>query len=480
MERRILHLRITSFPIAVYRVKDPSLRDRPLIVSAGRGPRAIALSVSQEARQEGARPGMALPEALRYSRRALVLPPDPVLCARADDALAGILGRYSPLVEPAGGGRLYADLSGTRRLLGEASDVARRAQAEIQKGLGLGPSAGVGINKLVSGVATRVATPVALLDIAPGQEERFLSPLPVRHLPAVDPRTEGRLLDELNIRTVAHLREVELPHLGMAFGSRALTLYRQSRGLDDAPVRPREKALVAEADETLAEDTNDDALLRCCLFGLVERCGARLRELGLAARSATLAARYSDGVVASRRLTLASPEARDLSLFGLLWPLFESVVSRRARVRYLRVQMADLEAPSAQMRLFGGEEGEEAWREGNLMGALDRIRRRFGVAVITFGSHSAFPEAGEGPLPRARGCASPRARRTPSLSDTLAPPGRHPRVVRESPRERSLAGFTPSRDASVSPEWVGWGRASGLRAPRPAGRALIDGRPHGA
>src|SRR5262245_4944695 len=102
MERRILHLRVSSFPVAVYRVKDPSLRERPLIVAAGRGPRAIALSVSEEARGEGARPGMTLPEALRFSRRALVLPPDPVLCARADSALAGILERFSPLVEPAG------------------------------------------------------------------------------------------------------------------------------------------------------------------------------------------------------------------------------------------------------------------------------------------------------------------------------------------------------------------------------------------
>jgi DNA polymerase-4 len=372
---------------------------------------------------------MTLPEALRYSRRALVLPLDPVLCARADEALAGIMGRFSPLVEPAGGGRLYAELTGTRRLLGEARNVAHRAQAEIREALGLGPSAGVGINKLVCGVATRVAAPVALLDIAPGQEAGFLAPLPVRHLPAVDPRTEGRLLEDLSIRTVAHLRQVALPHLGMAFGSRALALYRQSRGLDDAPVRPLEKAPVAEADETLAEDTNDDALLRGCLFALVERCGARLRQLGVAARRAVLAARYSDGVMASRGLTLPSPEARDLTLFRLLRPLFEIVVGRRSRVRYLRLRLEDLAAPSTQMQLFDDEDPQGVDHERSLMSALDRIRKRFGSSAVRFGRSDAGGPPGTSS--RRHACARPRAvlgsalahRRRPATTSRLAHEG---------------------------------------------------------
>src|SRR5438093_3867511 len=115
MERQIPHLRVASFPVAVYQVKDPSLRGRPFVVSAGRGPRAVVLSVSGEARAEGAHPGMTLPEALRWCRRALVLPPDPVLFERADRALAEVLARFSPVVEPARGGRLFADMTGTGR-----------------------------------------------------------------------------------------------------------------------------------------------------------------------------------------------------------------------------------------------------------------------------------------------------------------------------------------------------------------------------
>src|SRR5262249_52517774 len=110
-----------------------------------------------------------------------------------------------------------------------------------------------------------------------------LSRLAVRHLPAVDPRVEGRLLEELNIRKVRDLAAIDLPHLSLAFGGRGATLYRQARGLDESPVRPPDRTLSVEADETLAEDSNDDALLLGALFDLVQRCGARLRRLGQAA-----------------------------------------------------------------------------------------------------------------------------------------------------------------------------------------------------
>ena len=395
MERQILHLRVPSFPVAVYRVKDPSLRGRPILVSAGRGPRAVALSVSDEARQEGIRPGMTVPEALRWCRGVLVLAPDPVLMERAERALAELLAGYSPRVEPVRGGRLYADLTGTGRLLGPAIDVARRAQKEIEQRLRLGPNAGLASNKLVSGVAAQLLKPAALLDVEAGQEAGFLSPLAVRHLPAIDPRTEGRMLDELNIRRVKDLAAIDLPRLGLAFGERALTLHRQARGIDDSPVRSPGKVPVVEADETLAADTNDDALLLSCLFALVERCGARLRRLGMPAGEATMTARYTDGVMMTRRAVLSPPSNGDLTLFARIHALFTETVARRGRVRYLRVRFTRLAPMPAQMSLFdlpgvGQPEpesgaGETPGREPAVIAALDRIRKRFGEKAILFG-----------------------------------------------------------------------------------------------
>lgn len=355
-----------------------------MVVSAGRGPRAVVLSVSREARAEGVRSGMTLSDALRWCRRSLVLPPDPPLFDKADRALAEILARFSPVVEPARGGRLFADMTGTIRLLGPAIDATRKIQKEIEQRLGLGPNAGLGANKLVSGVAARLLQPVSLLDVLPGQEAGFLSPLAVRHLPAVDPRTEGRLLDELNIHRVKELTALDLPHLSLAFGGKGITLYRQARGIDESPVLPPAQAPSVEADETLPVDTNDDVMLLAVLFGLVERCGARLRRLGLPAGAAALTARYSDGVTITRTVTVSPPSARDLTLHARVRPLFEEVVGRRGRVRYLRVRFTKLAPSPGQMDLF-----DDGGRERSLIDALDRIRGRYGRQAIRFGRTAA-------------------------------------------------------------------------------------------
>ncbi|MGH9869415.1 MAG: DNA polymerase Y family protein [Candidatus Polarisedimenticolia bacterium] len=386
MERHILHLRVPDFPVAVYQVKDPSLRGRPVIVSGGRGPRAMVLSVSGLAAGDGVRRGMTLPEALRRCRAARVLPSDPVLFDRADRALVSLLGRFSPLVEPGRGGRLFADLSGTGRLFGRAADTARRIQKEVERALRLAPSAGLGANKLVSGVAARVLTPppkaMSLMDVAPGQEADFLSPLPVGHLPAVSHDMEGRLLDELNIRRVCDLARIALPHLRIAFGDRGTTLYRQARGIDASPVRPPDRTPCVEADVTLAEDTSDDEALLGEALGLVESCGTRLRRLRQAAGRLRLTARYADGVLSSRQALLSPPVSGDLTLFHRLQEIFDAVLARRGRVRYLRVRLDRLAPASGQGCLF---DARELRREGDLVAALDRIRQRFGGGVIRFG-----------------------------------------------------------------------------------------------
>jgi len=386
LERQILHLRVASFPVAVYQVKDPSLRQRPLVVSAGRGARAAVLSVSEEARQEGIRAGMMLADARHRCRRLLVLPPDPFLFERAERALGEIVARFSPMVEPVRGGRFFLDLTGTSRLLGPAVDTARRIQKEIAARLRLGPNAGLGINKLISGVAARVQRSLPLLDVQPGREEGFLSPLAVRHLPAVDPAIEGRLLDELNIRKVAHLRAIDLPHLSLAFRSRGVALYRQSRGIDESPVRPPERTPVVEEDETLPDDTNDDAALLACLLGLVERCSARLRKQGRTAGQTRLSARYTDGTVVSRTAPLAPAVSSDAALWSCMRPLFEQVVGRRGRVRYLMVRLTELSSLAAemtQMSLF--DEAAGAGAGAGLEVALDRIRDRFGETAVRYG-----------------------------------------------------------------------------------------------
>ncbi|HEX9935011.1 MAG TPA: DNA polymerase IV, partial [bacterium] len=353
MLRHILHFRIDAFPAAVERIKNPSLRHRPVAVCPRHSPRSLVFSASAEARHEGVFEGMPLTAALKRCPALVVLPPDEPLYRRAADAVAKVLGRYAPVVEPGHWGRFHADLSGTGRLFGGVSSAAFRILRDVERSVRFDGTAGLASNKLVSGVASRVVRSCGdLCEVPTGSEASFLAPLSVRLLPAVRHGAEGRLLFEFNIRFVEQLAGIPVGQLVRVFGKFGLLLHRQAFGIDEAPVRPPDAKPFIFEEETLAEDTNDDVRLLAVLYGLTERACRKLRSKNILPRTAWLHVRYSDGVDATRRLRFTHPSSVDPVLFRMLEPLFLQTGSRRQRVRYMGLTLTDLFVPPPQLDLF--------------------------------------------------------------------------------------------------------------------------------
>jgi len=375
--RQIIHLDIPFFAAAVERVRDPRLAGRPVIV-APEVPRALVLSLSEEARQAGVRRRMRLTAALKLCPEALVLEPNEALYARAAAAVQEILGRFTPLIEPVGYARVFLDVTGTGRLLGCAVDVADRARREVRERLRLSASVGVAANKLVSRVAADQSVPRdGLLEVPPGDEAPFLAPLLVRRLPGIGPAM-GRELEDLNILIVRHLAELSVAHLALAFGPRALLLHERALGIDPTPVRPPEAEAVVVEETRLSADSCEAAPLREAVKGLARSGGRALRRRGERAGRLEVVLRYADDRSASGRRRLATPAASDLALAREAWTLFESVRRRRVRVRGIILRFAALEkGGSRQLELFP-EESQA--RDEALSVALDRLDRR-GLAV---------------------------------------------------------------------------------------------------
>jgi len=177
MERRIIHLNIADFSVAVERVLDTNLKGKPLII-ADPSPRAVVFDMSDEAYGDGVRKGMPLATARHRCRSALVLPPRPeqyrkVLHRCLEHAL-----HYTPLVERSHGtGHLYLDVTGTHRLFGPAPDIGWRLRNTLRRDLGLDPIWSLGSNKLVAKVASRLVKPRGEYIVGGGEEMPFLAPI---------------------------------------------------------------------------------------------------------------------------------------------------------------------------------------------------------------------------------------------------------------------------------------------------------------
>lgn len=383
--RTVIHLNVADFAVAVERLVDRGIKDRPVIIAPEGAARAVVHDMSEEAYQAGIRKGMPIKRAHRICRDACILPPHPDRYERAMRDLFQEALPYSPLIEPGeSDGHLFIDVSGTSRLFGPSVDVAWRMYRQIRNRLGLSPIWSVAPNKLISKVATRLVKPLGEYIVGEGEERAFLSPLPVSLIPGIEAADLFRLR-EFNLFHVKQVADLTMDQLAVPFGKRADLIYDSVRGIDPSPVLPagREPPKTTASHE-FGNDTNDVPAVERAVYLLAETIGARLRKRRKAARSLVITIDYADGLRCFRQLAVTPPSANDITLFEVSRALLEKAWTRRVRLRHVRLTCLKPVHPQAQMDLFSETRAITEKREA-VIGAVDHIRSRFGEGAISMG-----------------------------------------------------------------------------------------------
>ena len=384
--RFILHLNVADFAVAVERVVDLCLRDKPVIVAPLQAARAAVYDMSEEAYRDGVRKGMLLNRATRLCRTARVLPPRFELYRKAMVSFVDEARSYSPILEyGAEDGHLYLDITGTHRLFGTPPDVGWRLHRRIRSKLEIDPIWSLAGSKLVSKIGSRLVKPVGEYIVADGEEQRFLAPLPLHLLPGLS-STEKQRLGQFNIVRIGELAALSRMQLEGVFGRRGETLFELSRGIDDSAVRPEEARPPRVVREYLFDnDCADRTVLKGVVGALAAQLGMELRATRMQARRLGLQLDYTDGTTVSRQASVGTGTAADDLLQRLALTALERGLTRRTRVRSCRLIGDRLQARSPQLNLFNTPATSR--KKEHLLAAMDRIRQRFGQQSIRMGSH---------------------------------------------------------------------------------------------
>ncbi len=391
MDRAVIHLNVADFAVAVERVVDSRLKNRPVIIAPEDAMRSAVYDMSDEAYLAGVRKRMALRRALRICRDAFVLPPHQDRYERAMKAFFKRTLPYSPLTETGeGDGHIFMDVTASRRLFGPPMDVAWRLRKEVRKDLGLDPIWSLAPNKLVAKVATRLVKPTGEYIVAAGEEENFLAPLPVYLIPGIE-KDDLAHLAEFNFTKVFQVMSLSLKQLQVLFGNRSQFLYDTVRGIDFSPVLPAEKSVPKILlDHEFGDDTNDVAKVESALYSLVEKSGKWLRHQRLAARRLALMIDYSDGLRCIRQKKADPATANDMALFDLAREVLGLAWFRRVRIRHMRLICDRLIFPPAHQLEIFPQSFEKNRRRTSLMETIDSIRGRFGDHAIRVGKTFAW------------------------------------------------------------------------------------------
>ena len=384
-ERSIIHINVIDFAVAVERLLDSRLKERPVIIAHDASPRSTVYDMSEESYQTGVRKGMALGRALRHCRDAVVLPPHTDRYERAMRRLLKHVLPYSPLIEMTDhNGHLFIDVTGTGRLFGPPPDVAWRIRKMVRVDMGVDPIWSVGPNKLVAKVATRMVKPEGEYIVGAGEEGDFMKPLPICLVPGVE-REDLKRFREFDLTRVGHVMNLSMMQLNVMFGNRGPSLYDAVRGIDPSPVLSLDqRPPMASSDYEFGIGTGNVALVKRALYRRVEKVAMDLRNRRLAARRIRIVLDHSDGRRIVRQAVAHPATANELRLFPVAEAALERAWRRRVPIRHLRMIGDRLTYPPAQIELFSEWE-ERKRKDDNLIFALDSIRRRYGFNAIYMG-----------------------------------------------------------------------------------------------
>ncbi|MBK9308538.1 MAG: DNA polymerase IV [Nitrospira sp.] len=357
MSRIIAHLDMDAFFAAVEERDTPAFRGVPLVVGAdplgGKG-RGVASTSNYLARAYGIHSATPISTAWRLSEAARRAGKPPVTFvsvdmpkyARVSEEVMQIVRRFIAKVEQASIDEVYGDLSETESYE-EAERICRRLKEAIVSDVRLTASVGIGPNKLIAKIASGWQKPNGLMVVREEEVEAFLSPLSVRVVPGIGPKTEA-VLREKEIRVVKDLRDASLQQLTHLLGKRGAVFYDKARGYDDSPVEEYSEPQSIGEQETFESDTLDSHTLFTQLDSLARGAMDRLTLEGFKAfRTVVLTVRFADFETKSRAHTLATatgdPGVLQREGLKLLMPFLDRRENpHRKRIRLLGVRLEKL------------------------------------------------------------------------------------------------------------------------------------------
>ncbi|MGD1086704.1 MAG: PHP domain-containing protein, partial [Verrucomicrobiota bacterium] len=378
--KSIVHLDADAFFASVEQAADPRLRGKP--VAVGGEKRGIIASASYEARKLGVYTPMPTVRARKLCPRLIVLPGDFDRYEHFSRWMFSYAYDFTPDVEQTSIDEGYFDLTGARKA---PVDIALAIRKAIGQSLKITVSEGIGVNKLVSQIASKLHKPAAFSQVPPGGEIAFLHPLPNKWLPGIGPKAAIRL-NTAGLARIGQIAATPLDLLHVLMGGVARTLRDYANGIDDRPLLPaREPQKSFSQQETFAGDLTDEEYIQAVLRRMADHLFAQVREEGRTIRTLTVKVRYNDMAEDQSGESLAEPTDLEMDVYGRLHNLLRAAWKRRVSLRLVSLKLSNVYDGRFCGELALEVPAERQHARERLADAVDQLRKIRGHAVILRG-----------------------------------------------------------------------------------------------
>ncbi len=370
--RRIIHLDADAFFASVEQAENPALRGKAMAV--GGQTRGIIASATYEARKLGVYTPMPTARAKQVCPGLIIVSGDFSKYRTYSRRMFDFAEEFTPWLERTSIDEGYFDLSGNART--PPLEVAKQLQQRIGEALSITVSLGIGANKLISQIASKLRKPNAIVEVPAGTEREFLAPLGSNWLPGVGAKL-GERLRENGLHFIPQVADAPLEFLAQVAGNYAPQLQQFARGIDPRPVVcDHDDAKSYGQQETFDGNVTDHAFVLATLHGMADDLMSKIRRDGKAVRTVSIQLRYADFSDVTHAKTLGAATDVETDIYPLLPQLLRETWQRKASLRLAGLRFTNVEAPAMQSEFLLDPDSELRAKRKTVAHLLDELRAR--------------------------------------------------------------------------------------------------------
>jgi nucleotidyltransferase/DNA polymerase involved in DNA repair len=406
--RQALCLWLPTFELRLELIRSPELDSTSVaLLSPGESTRRTIWQVSERAQAAGVRPGQLVSQAVSLCTSLTLLEPDPAHYDAAVDTMLEILTELTPIVEPAGRGRVFLGMDGLSRLFGSPPRLIDRALRSLFRifpaPLVAATHAGMAPGKFGAWVAATAARSGQPVIVSEEKLVSFFTQCPIGTLP-VDSLILQRL-ERLGIHTLGELRRFPEPSLVAQFGEAGKNALAWSVGRRIDAVRPYHRPQPIRVSLEFSNPVGLTATLHGALDRLAERALSRPSRRGRSVTGVRMGAYLEGGGSWFVETVLREPTSQRERIAAPLRAKMTISPPPKA-VETLLLEITSFGAPSAQSDLFdqrmkngrsaGGFDFEQGDVPSTLRDAVRELKLRLGHSplyrVVEIDPWSRIPE----------------------------------------------------------------------------------------
>lgn len=360
MARAVLHVDFDYFFAQCEELRNPGIKDRPVVVCVFSGrtqDSGVVSTANYVARKYGVKSGIPIRTAkskLAEVKDALFLPLDIEYYRQVSEKAMSVIRDSVDVFERVGVDECYAEV--TERIgadFEKARNLAQEIKEEVRATAHISCSIGVAPNKMLAKIASDFQKPDGLTVVKPDDAQKFVEMLDVDKIPGVGPKTRDRLA-ELGVKTAGELAVFDIYRLVQEFGKKNATyMHNAAKGVDDEPVEESEgerKQMMRIV--TLRQDATDAAQMHGDLEEICKSVHESVNKKSLAFRSVGVIIILNNLETITRSKTLKAHTAALDVLLSTAKAILDEAMTEGMKVRRLGVRVSDFQDSSGQNTLF--------------------------------------------------------------------------------------------------------------------------------